>query len=71
MIKSEELTNPKSCLNKAMEDEFVFVLLGRDPAAPDAIRAWVRKRLKLKKNLPNDPQIIEARMAIKRIEAQQ
>lgn len=60
MLKHEELTNPESCLNRAREDEMLFVLLGRDIAAPVAIRAWVSERVRLGKNRDTDPQIIEA-----------
>jgi len=60
MIKSEELTNPKSCMNRALDYEMTFVLLGRDPAAPVAIRAWVAERIRLGKNDAYDAQIIEA-----------
>jgi len=37
MRKRDELSNHKSCINRAREDEMVFVLLGRDPAAPAAM----------------------------------
>lgn len=60
MRKQDELTNPKSCMSKARDDEMTFVLLGRDKAAPEAIRTWVRERIRLGKNRENDPQIIEA-----------
>ena len=60
MIKREELTNPRSCMSRARDDEMTFVLLGRDAAAPAAIRAWVDERIRLGKNTPEDPQIIEA-----------
>lgn len=60
MIKSEELTNPNSCLNKAKCDEMCFVLLGRDSAAPAAVRKWVSERIRLGKNASSDPQIVEA-----------
>jgi hypothetical protein len=60
MIKREELTNPSSCMSRANDDEMTFVLLGRDMAAPKAIRAWVAERLRIGQNLPNDPQIVEA-----------
>jgi len=58
--KREELSNHKSCINRAREDEMVFVLLGRDPAAPAAIRAWAGLRVLLGKNKADDPQIVEA-----------
>jgi hypothetical protein len=38
----------------------VFVLLGRDAAAPAAIRAWAAERIRLGKNAPTDEQIVEA-----------
>lgn len=60
MLKRDELINPNSCLNKAREDEQVFVLLGRDAAAPFAIRAWVAKRIELGLNKADDPQILSA-----------
>ena len=60
MIKRDEIETPDSCLNKARDDERIFVLLARDPAAPTAIRAWVNERLRLGKNVPSDAQIIEA-----------
>ena len=60
MIKCQELSDPSSCMNRAREDEMTFVLLGRDPAAPVAIRAWVAERIRIGKNCPFDPQILEA-----------
>jgi len=41
MIKSDELKNPLSCLNKSADDEPLFVLRAKDPIAPIAIRHWV------------------------------
>ena len=61
MIKSHELIDPTSCLNKAREDELLFVLLGRDQAAPAAIYAWIDERVRLGLNMADDPQIAEAR----------
>ena len=60
MRKRDELTNPASCMSRAKDDEMTFVLLGRDRAAPVAIRAWVEERIRLGKNKRNDPQILEA-----------
>lgn len=74
MRKRDELSDPNSCLNKAREDEWLFVLLGRDAAAPAAVRAWIAERLRLGKNHVNDPQIVEARQwadAVDAIEAEQ
>ena len=70
MIKSEELSNPQSCMSRAREDEMTFVLLGRDAAAPVAIRAWIAERLRLGKNTIYDPQIYEAIECAERMERQ-
>ena len=68
VLKTEELSNPQSCLNKARANERLFVLLARDPAAPDVIRYWVRKRIALGKNKMSDPQIVEALECAKKME---
>jgi hypothetical protein len=60
MRKRDELNDPTSCINRAKDDELTFVLLGRDVAAPQAIRCWVRERIKRGKNQTNDPQIVNA-----------
>lgn len=60
MRKSEELSNPNSCMSRARPDEMTFVLLGRDVTAPTVIREWCRLRIKSGKNLPGDQQILEA-----------
>jgi hypothetical protein len=60
MRKHDELTNPNSCMSRAKDDELTFVLLGRDAAAPHAIREWAAKRVGIGKNTMDDPQIIEA-----------
>lgn len=67
MRKRDELTDPTSCLSRAREDEMLFVLLGRDPAAPAAIRAWIAKRIEIGKNQPNDRQILEAQRWIETV----
>jgi hypothetical protein len=60
VIKSEELTNPSSCLNKAKDDEPMFVLLGRDPDAADTVRDWIGRRLASGMNTIGDGQLAEA-----------
>ena len=60
MRKRDELSRKDSCLAHAHPDEMLFVLLGRDVAAPAAIRAWVRERIRLGKNIDADAQIAEA-----------
>lgn len=60
MQKQHELSNPDSCMSRAKDDEPVFVLLGRDLAAPDTVRYWADRRVELDKNRPDDPQILSA-----------
>lgn len=60
MKKNDELTNPKSCMSRAADDEMTFVLLARDQAAPQTIRYWCYERMRLAKNKLDDPQIQEA-----------
>lgn len=57
MLKRDEVTSSASCLNKAKDDEMIFVLLGRDRAAPAAIEAWIRERIRLGLNEYEDTQI--------------
>ena len=40
MLKHRELTDPKSCLNKAAPDEPIFVLRAKDARAAMAVRHW-------------------------------
>jgi len=60
MIKSKELNDPTSCLNRAEKDEPMFVLLARDKVAPETIRSWITHRLVSGKNRMDDEKIIEA-----------
>lgn len=60
MRKRDELTDPNSCLNKAKDDEPLFVLCARDLCAQTTVLAWINARLESGKNKPDDPQIIEA-----------
>lgn len=60
MRKRDELSSPASCMSRAKLDEMTFVLLGRDKAAPLAIRAWVEARILLGKNKRDDVQVVEA-----------
>jgi hypothetical protein len=71
MRKRDELTDPASCLNRARADEWIFVLLARDAAAPAAVRAWIGERLRLGKNTRWDAQIQEAEQWAKLVEAEQ
>jgi hypothetical protein len=57
-------------MSRARDDEWTFVLLGRDKAAPAAVRAWIEERIRLGKNTLNDPQIVEAYRWIASVEAE-
>ena len=70
MLKTHEIRDPKSCLNKAKDSEMLFVLIGRDVAAPAAIRAWIQERIRLGKNVSDDPQIREAEACAQMMEEQ-
>lgn len=71
MRKRDELSDPKSCLNKATDDELLFVLLGRDVAATVAVRAWIEERVRLGKNTRDDIQIADAELWIADVLAEQ
>lgn len=71
MEKSNEIALPRSCLNKALPHEQLFVLLGRDPAAPYAIRCWIEERLARGLNHPDDIQVTNAMRCARAMEAQQ
>jgi hypothetical protein len=60
LLKREELSNIDSCLNRARQDERIFVLLERDIAAPGTVRDWCIRRIRAGKNHPEDAQIMEA-----------
>ncbi len=70
MLKRDEIEHTESCFSKARDDERLFVLLARDPAAPAAIRHWVDVRINLGKNKLTDPQIVEALDCARRMEAE-
>jgi hypothetical protein len=71
MRKRDELTDPESCMSRARDDEMTFVLLGRGPAAPAAIRAWIAERIRLGKNQPDDHQVAAAKYCALTIEYEQ
>lgn len=60
MIKRDEIATPTSCLNKAADDEFVFVLREKDLATPNTIRFWIQERIRLGLNKPDDPKLVAA-----------
>lgn len=40
MIKRDEISDPYSCLNRASDDEPIFVLRAHDKIAPYVVRQW-------------------------------
>lgn len=57
------------CYANAMPDEPLFVLLGRDIAAPATIRFWCSERIRLGRNVAEDDQIVEAIECAAKMEA--
>jgi len=41
-LKRDELSNPNSCLNKAKDDEMIFVFRAHDMLSPFIVRQWAR-----------------------------
>lgn len=70
MIKAREKNDPKSCFNKALEGEMLFVLLGRDAVAAETVRYWARRRIENGLNTSSDSQITEALDAAELMEKQ-
>ena len=60
MRKKDELTIEDSCINKAKDDEMIFVLRGKDPQAPGLILEWCARRVKDGQNKVADGKIQEA-----------
>lgn len=71
MKKRDEISDPKSCLNKAHDDDWVFVLKQSDPVMPDAIRDWAKRRIALGLNSPEDDKIAEALRVADEVEIRQ
>lgn len=46
--KAETLRNPRSCWNKAQDDEQLFVLRAHDPLAPVMVRLWASRYIEIK-----------------------
>lgn len=69
-VKTEEVRDANSCLNRAAPDEWLFVLLARDECAPAAIRAWVEFRILAGLNQRSDKKIHDALGTAERMEEQ-
>lgn len=52
-IKRDELANPNSCLNKAKDDEPIFVLRANDETGPEVVEAWANAYVRLKGGMQN------------------
>lgn len=70
MEKHQEFSDPDSCLNRALDTEMVFTLLGRDESASNAIRYWAFDRVRRGKNIMSDRQIVGAIEAADRMDAE-
>lgn len=68
MLKRDELANPDSCLNRAADDEMIFVLRSHDVTFSETVRGWVLARMRRGKNEHDDPQLVEAREAARAVE---
>jgi len=42
MLKQEEVENDDSCLNQAEDNEFIFVLRGKDISSPLVVLEWIK-----------------------------
>ena len=42
MLKKNELSDRRSCLSRAQNDEPIFVMRANDPIAPTTVRFWAR-----------------------------
>jgi hypothetical protein len=60
MKKEDELRNPKSCFNKANNDELMFILLERDPTIISTVLHWINTRVEMGLNTMEDDKIKEA-----------
>jgi hypothetical protein len=70
MRKHDELSDPASCWNRALDEEWVFVLLARDEAAPATLRKWIAERIRLGKNRPGDRQLADVEQKAAALEAE-
>ena len=70
MRKWEEMELEHSCLNRAGEYEYMFILLGRDEVAAKTVRYWIRQRLKSELNTKLDRKITEAEDIATKLEKQ-
>lgn len=68
MLKLQEITDPQSCLNRAKDDEFVFVLREKDPCMAMTIRNWIEARVLAGLNKRSDEKIKTAEALVIHLE---
>ena len=61
MTKANEKVDENSCLNRAYDDEPLFILRAKDPLFCNLINIWIEARVKYGLNSPYDNKIQEAR----------
>jgi hypothetical protein len=42
-LKRDEISDPNSCLNRAADDEPIFILRAKDPLAAKLVEEWAAK----------------------------
>lgn len=62
-IKRDELANPNGCLNKAADDEPIFVLRANDPTAARVVRYWASMYVADKVEVSTDGVLTNAQLA--------
>lgn len=60
MRKKDEVADPNSCLNKAKDDDILFVLKDTDQAMVDTVLYWIKRRIELGLNQQGDAKMTEA-----------
>lgn len=61
--KRDELANPNSCLNKAADDEPIFVLRANDPVAAMIVRQWADLYVIEKREYSTDGTLTHAQLS--------
>lgn len=55
MMKRDEIADPNSCLNRAADDEPLFVLRANDILAMGIVHQWASQYLAMKAEQPEGP----------------
>lgn len=51
MLKKNEVADPNSCINRAEDDEPVFVIRANDPLMPKVVQFWANEYQQMKLTL--------------------